>query len=191
MTVRTAELLMALFMMALSAYFMFEAAKLPIGWIPDEGPGGGFWPFWLSTIMLISCVWTGVNWVRRSTAVSQSLEKYFAPGVLVDVGVVALALFITIALFDGLGPVPGIGVYGALPLFLFFYLKILGRHSWPLTMTMVIVLPIATFLFFEIALKITLPKGVTEPLFYPAFQVLLLLKRNGPGVLVLQARART
>ena len=169
MTVRSAELLMALSMAALSAYFMYEAAKLPIGWIEDEGPGGGFWPFWLSSIMLASCVWIGINWVRRNTSVAQSTEKYFAPGVLGDVGIVALALFVTIALFEGIGPIPGIGVYGSLPLFLLFYLRVLGRHSWTLTLSCVIAIPVVTFLFFEIALKITLPKGVSEPLFYPVF----------------------
>jgi hypothetical protein len=31
---------------------------------------------------------------------------------------------------------------------------------------------VVTFLFFEVALKITLPKGYTEPLFYPIFDLL-------------------
>ena len=170
MTVRTAELLMGLFMAALSAYFMWEAARLPIGWIPDEGPGGGFWPFWLSLTMFGCCVWILFNWARRKNAVSQSEEAFFAPGVLGNVGVVAIALFVTIALFDGIGPLPGIGVYGALPLFLFFYLKVLGGHSWTLTIVNVIAIPVVTFLFSEIALKITLLKGITEPLFYPLFK---------------------
>ncbi len=170
MTVRTAELLMGLFMAALSAYFMWEAARLPIGWIPEEGPGGGFWPFWLSLIMFGCCVWILVNWARRKTAVSQSEVAYFSPGVFGNIAVVVLALFLTISLFDGIGPVPGIGVYGALPLFLLFYLRVLGRHSWLLTLFCMIAIPVATFLFFEIALKITLPKGISEPLFYPIFK---------------------
>jgi hypothetical protein len=29
--------------------------------------------------------------------------------------------------------------------------------------------PVVTFFFFEIALHITLPKGYTEPLFYPLY----------------------
>ncbi len=161
---------MALFMAVLSAYFMWEAARLPIGWIPEEGPGGGFWPFWLSLVMLLCCLWMVANWARKTTAVARSTEAFFATGVLTDVGVVALALFVTIALFEGIGPVPGIGVYGALPLFLFFYMKLLGRHSWLLTVGSMVLIPVVTFLFFEIALKITLPKGVTEPLFYPIFK---------------------
>ncbi|MGI9426688.1 MAG: tripartite tricarboxylate transporter TctB family protein [Hyphomicrobiaceae bacterium] len=170
MTVRTAELLMAIFMAVLSAYFMWEAGKLPVGWIPDEGPGGGFWPFWLSLIMLICSVWVFANWLRRKGAIASSTDAFFAPGVFANVGIVALALFVTIALFEGIGPLPGIGVYGALPLFLLFYLKFLGRHSWLTTVVSMVFIPTITFLFFEIALKITLPKGVTEPLFYPLFK---------------------
>ncbi|MGI9523729.1 MAG: tripartite tricarboxylate transporter TctB family protein [Hyphomicrobiaceae bacterium] len=170
MSVRTAELLMAIFMAVLSTYFMWEAARLPIGWDPDEGPGGGFWPFWLSLIMLVCCGWIFVNWIRRTTAVSQNETPFFSPGVVTDVGVVILALFVTIALFDGLGPIPGIGVYGALPLFLLFYLKVIGRHSWFATLLTMILIPVSTFLFFEIALKITLPKGITEPLFFPIYK---------------------
>ena len=61
MSVRTAELLMALLMGAFSIYLMSKSTELEIGWIEDEGPGGGAWPFWLSTIMLISCIGIIVN----------------------------------------------------------------------------------------------------------------------------------
>ena len=39
MTVRTAELLMAIMMGIFSIYLMYKSAELPIGWIEDEGPG--------------------------------------------------------------------------------------------------------------------------------------------------------
>ena len=39
MTVRTAELLMALAMGIFSVYLMVKSAELEIGWIPGEGPG--------------------------------------------------------------------------------------------------------------------------------------------------------
>lgn len=175
MTVRTAEFLMAMVMAVFSGYLMWKSSELPIGWIPDEGPGGGFWPFWLSALMLISCLGILSNWFRRTTVIARSEEPYFSPRVFSNVGVVALALIITVALFNGAG-IPGfkgIGIYGALPLFLFFYLKILGRHSWALTVACMIIIPVVTFLFFEIALKITLPKGITEELFYPLYRILL------------------
>ena len=49
----------------------------------------------------------------------------------------------------------------------------LGGHSWSSTGTISIAAPIVTFFFFEIALNITLPKGYTEPLFYPLYDIFL------------------
>jgi hypothetical protein len=68
MTVRTAELLMAILMGVFSIYLMVKSTELPIGWVEDEGPGGGTWPFWLSTIMLISCGGILYNWFRKKGA---------------------------------------------------------------------------------------------------------------------------
>ena len=50
MTVRTAELLMAIMMGVFSIYLMYKSFELPIGWVENEGPGGGAWPFWLSAV---------------------------------------------------------------------------------------------------------------------------------------------
>ena len=167
MTVRIAELAMAILMGAFSLYLMYKSAELPIGWIRGEGPGGGAWPFWLSVIMLLSCIGIVVNWVRRKGDVAVSEQSYFEKTVLIEVGLVAVALIVTVGLFSF------IGVYGALPLFLLFYLRFLGNHSWKLSLTFAILLPIVTFFFFEITLKIILPKGITEPLFYPLYRIFL------------------
>jgi len=167
MSVRVAELAMALLMGVFSLYLMYKSAELPIGWIPDEGPGGGAWPFWLSVMMLLSCVGIIVNWARRKGVIAVSEEPFIERGVLIDVGLVALALIVTVGLFSF------IGVYGALPLFLLFYLRFLGNHSWSLSISFTVLVPVITFFFFEITLKITLPKGVTEPLFYPLYRIFL------------------
>ena len=167
MTVRVAELAMAILMGVFSLYLMWKSAELPIGWIPDEGPGGGAWPFWLAVMMLLSCVGIIVNWVRRKGTVAVSEEPYVERGVLIDVGLVALALIVMVGLFSF------IGVYGALPLFLIFYMRLLGNHSWKLSIFFAVLVPIVAFFFFEILLKITLPKGFTEPLFYPLYRIFL------------------
>jgi hypothetical protein len=167
MTVRTAELLMALLMAAFSIYLMFKSAELPIGWIEEEGPGGGTWPFWLATIMLISCGGILFNWFFKKGKIATSTKTYIEGHVLGDVAAVAGSLIVTVALF------PLIGVYGALPLFLVFYIRFLGKHSWTLTAILAVVIPVVTFYFFEITLKIILPKGYTEPLFIPLYKILL------------------
>ena len=166
MTVRTAELLMALLMAAFSIYLMVKSTELEIGWIDEEGPGGGSWPFWLSTIMLISCCGIMFNWFRKKGPIATSTKTYIEAHVLGDVVAVAGSLIVTVGLFSF------IGVYGALPLFLLFYIRYLGKHSWPLSITLSLVIPAVTFYFFEITLKIILPKGITEPLFIPLYKLL-------------------
>jgi hypothetical protein len=167
MTVRTAELLMAIMMGAFSIYLMVKSYELPIGWIEDEGPGGGAWPFWLATIMLLSCGGILSNWFRKKGRIAQSTRTYIESHVLGDVASVAGSLIVTVALFSF------IGIYGALPLFLVFYIRYLGKHSWLLTSVLAVMIPVVIFYFFEITLKIILPKGITEPLFLPLYKIFL------------------
>ena len=64
-----------------------------------------------------------------------------------------------------------VGVYLAMPALLVFYMRFVGRHSWLLTSALAAATPVVTFFFFEIALRITLPKGYTEPMFYPLYDM--------------------
>jgi len=164
---RRAELIMALVMAAVSAGLMWKSTELPIGWIAGEGPGGGAFPFWLSAGMLICCVWILVNWVWRASPIADSDEPYMDRHTLVlfALGAGALATMIGLIHF--------IGVYGSVPLFLIFYMRFIGHHSWRLTGTLAVAAPVVIFFFFEIALTITLPKGYTEPLFFPLYDLFM------------------
>ncbi len=167
---RVAELAMAVVMGVFSLYLMIKSAELPIGWIDGEGPGGGAWPFWLSFVMLLCCLRILYRWFRKTSPLSQSTEIYMNAETIITVGLVAGSLIVTVALFHV------IGVYGALPLFIIFYVRFLGKHSWRVTSAFATIAPIATFFFFDIALKITLPKGlpiVEETIFFPLFKIFL------------------
>jgi hypothetical protein len=164
---RKAELVMAVVMAVFSAYLMWKSAELPIGWIPEEGPGGGAFPFWLSTGMLLCCAWIVVRWVRRVSPASQSEEQFMDARARSSFFWVAGSITVMIALIHF------IGVYGAVPLFLFFYTRFLGGHKWGPSLALALVSPVILFFFFEIALTITLPKGFTEPLFYPLYDIFL------------------
>ena len=164
---RIAELVMALVMAVFSVYLMWKSTELPIGWIPEEGPGGGAFPFWLSLGMLLCCVSIILRWIARASPPSRSSEPYMTAETVKWFLLVAGSLAAMIALIHV------IGVYGALPLFLVFYLRFLGQHSWKTTCALAVCTPVAAFFFFEIALKKTLPKGFTEPLFYPLYDIFL------------------
>ena len=164
---RRAELVTAILMAAFSIYLMWKSTELPVGWIPDEGPGGGAWPFWLSGIMLVCCLWILVNWFRRRTPPSRSSEPFMDSTagkmfLLVGGGVTAL-----------IGLVHVIGMYGSIPLFLIYYLRTLGQHSWRLTLSIAVSAPIIVFFFFDVAMRIVLPKAYLEPLFLPLYDIFL------------------
>ncbi len=158
---------MALAMLALSLGLMWKSAELPIGWIRRLGPGGGAFSFWLAAGMAACCVAIIVRWFRRTSPPSRSEEPYMDRHSAKVFAVAAGSLTAMIASLHV------IGTYGAIPLFFIFYLRFVGRHSWVTTLSLAIATPIVTFFFFEIGLNITLPKGYTEPLFYPLYDIFL------------------
>ena len=163
---RRAELAMAIIMAIASVGLMAKSAELPIGWVPDEGPGGGAFPFWLSLGMLVCCAWVIVNWVRRTSPIAISDEPYMTRQTFVLFALAAGSLTVMIGLIHI------IGVYLSVPLFLAFYMRVVGQHRWATTVALALAVPVITFFFFEGALTITLPKGYTEPLFIPLYDII-------------------
>ena len=173
---RIAELVTAIFLAILSIYMMWKSGQP--AWPGDpwfqniwfdegDGPGSGFWPFWLSGIMLLCCVWIAVNWLLRASPPSRSEEKFLdAHGVtmLLTVGG-GVTVFISL--------IPFIGMYAAMSVFLFYYIYFLGRHSLAATVSIAIGMPVALFFFFDVAMKKIMPTGYLEPLFIPLYEIFL------------------
>jgi len=164
---RRAEIITAGILAVVSIYLMWKSAELPIGYTVGEGPGGGAWPFWLSAIMLVATGFIAFNWMRRTSPPSQSSEPF-----LDDYGKKMVAL-VAGGLTVFIGLIHFIGFYGAMPLFLIYYVRFLGRHNWPLTIAIAIGGPVFTFFFFDVAMRIVLPKGYLEPLFIPLYHIFL------------------
>jgi hypothetical protein len=106
-----------------------EEHRTPIGYIEGRGPGGGAWPFWLSAIMLVCCGIIAFNWWRRTSPPSQSEEPFLDSYGWRMVGLVGGGVVVFVALIEV------ISMYGAIAVFLLYYLRFLGRHSWGLTLT--------------------------------------------------------
>ena len=156
MTVRTAELLVAVILAIMSAGIMWKSTELNIGWVRGSGPGGGAWPFWLGAGMLVSSIWTIIRWYRKVTPQSRSLELFMSADTLV--------LLLVGTHF--------IGMYASVFLFMIVFVRFLGRHSWTTTIALAVATPVVMFMLFEWALTTTLPKGITEPLFYPLYDLI-------------------
>ena len=175
---RRAEIVTAFFLGVLSLYFMWKSGEGPgwdpdvarfdnIGLILDEGPGSGFWPFWLSLIMLLCSIWIGINWYLRKSPPSQSEEPFLdhhAKRTFLLVGGGLLGFLILIGI---------IGFYGAIFVFMIYFIGGLGRHRLIPTLIISTAIPVFSFFFFDIAMRIVLPKGYLEPLFLPLYDLFL------------------
>lgn len=166
MTVRTVELLVAIVLALLSIGLMVKSAELNIGWVRGLGPGSGAWPFWLSAGMLICSLWTIVRWYRGATPESRSSELFVTSR---GMRIIVPTLLGLLGLLIGTHI---IGVYFSIALFMIFFVRIMGRHSWITTTGLLVGMPVVMFMFFEWALKVPLPKGYSEPLFYPIYDLM-------------------
>jgi putative tricarboxylic transport membrane protein len=158
---RRAEIITAGILALFSIYLMWKSTELDISYIRGEGPGGGAWPFWLSAIMLICTAVIAYNGYRQTSPPSQSEEPLLDPYgrkmlLLVGGGIIGFVALVHI-----------ISMYGAMFVFLIYYMRFLGRHRWSMTLVISIVIPVVFFFFFEALMRVTMPKGMkfTEPVF--------------------------
>jgi len=166
MTVRTAELVMAILLALASVAIMIKSAELNIGWVSGLGPGAGAWPFWLAAGMLITCLWNIAKWFLKMTPESRSTEPYMTASGFRIIGPTVVALILLL-----LGS-HVIGMYLSVLVFMVYYIRLVGRHSWITTIAISVGAPILLFVFFDWALRSPLPKGYSEPLFYPIYDLI-------------------
>ena len=175
---RRAEIITAFILGLFSVYLMWKSGEPPawnpeaarfdnIGYDDTGAPGSGFWPFWLGVIMLASCVWTGINWALRRTPASVSTEPFldsYGWKMLLTVGGGLIGFLLVIEF---------LGFYAAMLAFLVYFIRFIGRHGWAVTLSIATAVPVVCFFFFDIAMRIVLPKGYSEPLFIPLYDILL------------------
>ncbi|NDA15691.1 MAG: tripartite tricarboxylate transporter TctB family protein, partial [Gammaproteobacteria bacterium] len=126
-----------------------------------RGPGSGVWPFWLSLGMALTSVWTVVRWFRKTTSESRNETPYIDPDHLPLVAVSFIGLTVMVVL------VSFVGTYISIALFLGFYMRVIGKHSWGLTTATVIGMVLMVYFLFEWQLSKYLPKGL--PIFEDGF----------------------
>ena len=148
---RSVEIGVALFMTLLAAVGIAGSLKVGIGW-GAEGPKAGFFPFYISVIVLISCAVNLVQAVREFTG----REVFASWGQLRQVFSVVIPT--TVYVFA----VPILGMYMSSGLLIAVFMKWIGRYSWLMVLAIAIGVPILTFILFERWFLVPLPKGPLE-----------------------------
>ncbi len=136
--------------MLLGSVVLFDAVRLGIGWGTD-GPKSGFFPFWLAVILIVACGIIILQTFWRSSRDVFVTREQLGPVLKVlwpATAMVVLTHFV--------------GLYVASALYIGFYMRWVGRHSWLAVVVLSIGIPVATFLTFEQWFLVPMPKGPLE-----------------------------
>ena len=147
---RTADFVTASVLVLLGGVVLFDAVRLGIGWGTD-GPKSGFFPFWLAVILIVACGIIILQTLWRSSRDVFVTREQLGPVLKVlwpATAMVVLTHFV--------------GLYVASALYIGFYMRWVGRHSWLAVVVLSIGIPVATFLTFEQWFLVPMPKGPLE-----------------------------
>jgi len=147
---RAAELVTASVLMLLGGGVLFDAVRLGFGWGAD-GPQSGFFPFWLALIMVVAC---GIIFIQ---AAFDDTDKSFVSRE--QFGSVLKVLWPAVA---AVALMHFVGLYVASALYMGFYMRWVGRHSWVTVVAIALGIPIGSFLVFEKWFLVPMPKGPLE-----------------------------
>jgi hypothetical protein len=148
---RSVEVSVALFIALLAVVGVYGSSKVGVGWGAD-GPGAGFFPFYVSMAVLISCA---IN-LAKIFLTPDDGEIFAEWGQLRQVG----AVLVPTAIYVGI--IPYTGIYVASALLIVVFMKWLGRYSWLMAIAVGVLVPILTFFMFESWFLVPLPKGPLE-----------------------------
>jgi len=150
---RGVEIGVAVAMAILAVIGIYGSLKVGIGW-GAEGPRAGFFPFYVSLAVLISCA---VNLAK--ILMSADDGSLFA-----EWGQIRQVLAVVAPTAVYVGAIPYLGIYVSSALLIIAFMKWLGNYNWLKSIVVGVVVPILTFLMFEIWFLVPLPKGPLENL---------------------------
>ena len=148
---RGVEIGVAIAMAILALIGIYGSIKVGIGW-GAEGPRAGFFPFYVSLAVLISCA---VNIAK--IVVSTDDGALFA-----EWGQISQVLAVVVPTAIYVAAIPFLGIYVASAFLIIAFMKWLGKYHWLMSIAVGVAVPILTFLMFEVWFLVPLPKGPLE-----------------------------
>ena len=145
-----ANAITAVVLMMLGGVVIFDALRLGTGWGTD-GPKSGFFPFWLAVILVVTCALILVQTLRERSSQPFVTRAQLAPVLKVLVPATAAVVLMQF-----------VGLYVAAALYMGFYMRLVGRHTWFVVVAIAMLVPVATFLVFETWFLVPMPKGPLE-----------------------------
>ncbi len=151
-SLRSAEIGIALFFLALAALVIFDSVRQGARWLA-EGPQPGYFPFYLGVIIAAASAVTLV----RALMMPAERNKAF-----VQVGQLKLVLSVLVPSAVYVALVGWIGIYVSAVLFVALFMRWLGKYPWWKVAAVSVGHSVVLFLIFEIWFLVPLPKGALE-----------------------------
>jgi putative tricarboxylic transport membrane protein len=148
--VRTADAITAAVLLLLGGVVLLDAIRLGFGWGTD-GPQSGFFPFWMALLLVLSSAVIVARTLRRAPGPRFVTREQLRSVLTVLLPAVAMVLL-----------TQTVGLYVASGLYLGFYMRWVGRHSWAAVAALALGVPIVTFIIFEQWFLVPMPKGPLE-----------------------------
>jgi len=147
---RAADLATASILILLGGVVVLDSMRIGIGWGTD-GPRSGFFPFWLGVILILAAATIAVQAWRRAIDKPFVTRERLSPVLKVLWPATVMVILIT-----------PLGLYVASAIYLAFYMRWVGRHSWLAVALCAIGVPLLTFVVFELWFLVPMPKGPLE-----------------------------
>lgn len=151
---RTMDVIVALFLLAVSAIVIYDARRMGFGWVEGEGPAAGFFPFYIAITLAIA----------SSVTLFQALLGRIPDGAETFVSIPAAGRVLTV-LIPTIGYVALIqylGIYVASAIFIALFMLVIGRDGFIKSILVGIGVPLVLFMMFEKWFLVPLPKGPLE-----------------------------
>ena len=157
-SVRAWEAIVAVALFLFGAVVVWDSRRLGAEWASD-GPQAGYFPFYIGVIICIASV---ANLLYALGTGAKGGKAFVTWGQLRMVLAVMAPSVVYVALIAN--PVYSLGIYEASAIFIAYFMRQLGKYSWPKVAGVSIGVMTAFFLMFEVWFKLPLPKGPIENL---------------------------
>jgi hypothetical protein len=153
-TVRAWDVIVAALFLVFGAVVVWDSRRLGAQWGSD-GPQAGYFPFYIGVII---CISSAAN--LYAAIAKGNREPFVLWGQLRMILIVLLPSILYVALIAN--PWYSLGIYLASAIFIAFFMRYLGKYSWPKIFAVSVGTMVSFFVMFEIWFRVPLPKGPLE-----------------------------
>ena len=150
----TVDAVVAVCLAVIGLVEVIEARRLGAEWTSD-GPGAGYFPFYVGLILLIS----GVAILVQSLRARKGDDSTFVDSVQLRR---VLSVFVPSVIY--VGAIMVLGLYVASAIFIALFMIVLGKYSPGKSVVIGVAVNALFFVMFEVWFKVPLFKGALEPL---------------------------